>query len=184
MFRNYYSQALQAKQDEIDGIAISSYDKNFDEVDARFVNIKILDGNQFIFFTNYNSPKSKQFNDRSQVACLIFWSSINLQIRIKATIKKLPFNISDNFFKKRALKKNALAISSMQSEVIDSYESVESNYIHTLNTNDLKIRPSYWGGYQITPYYFEFWTGHELRLNKRDAFTLKNKTWKHNFLQP
>ena len=31
-------------------------------------------------------------------------------------------------------------------------------------------RPDFWGGYSFIPYYFEFWQGHENRLNKRHVF--------------
>ena len=80
--------------------------------------------------------------------------------------------------------KNAIAICSQQSEKIDSKNELKNNYEKTLNEKNLYKRPSYWGGYQFTPYYFEFWEGSEIRLNNRVAFELKNNIWNEFFLQP
>ena len=45
-------------------------------------------------------------------------------------------------------------------------------------------RPNFWGGYSFIPYYFEFWEGHESRLNKRDVYEMKSNEWEHGILQP
>ena len=58
------------------------------------------------------------------------------------------------------------------------------NYSKSLNNDDLKKCPEFWGGYSFTPYYFEFWEGHESRLNKREVFEKNDDSWKHLILQP
>ena len=84
----------------------------------------------------------------------------------------------------RANNKNALAISSNQSQAIDSYETVIKNYNKSLETDNLNECPDYWGGYSFIPYYFEFWEGHNSRLNKREAYEKKGSDWHSSFLQP
>ena len=44
--------------------------------------------------------------------------------------------------------------------------------------------PDYWGGYSFVPYYFEFWEGHQSRINKREVFEKIDNVWKHFILQP
>ena len=39
----------------------------------RFVNLKFIDNDKFIFFTNYNSPKSLAFETHNQISGLFFW---------------------------------------------------------------------------------------------------------------
>ena len=91
-----------------------------------------------------------------------------MQIRIKAEIYKTAIDFSDKHFANRLIHKNALAISSKQSEVIKSYKQVCINYENQLsNSDDLFKRPEFWGGYSFIPYYFEFWEGHESTPNKR-----------------
>jgi pyridoxine/pyridoxamine 5'-phosphate oxidase len=103
---------------------------------------------------------------------------------MKAQIKKTSDEFNQKYFFDRSIEKNALAISSNQSKQIDSYNQVIENYNRSLKSDDLKKCPEYWGGYSFTPYYFEFWEGHESRVNKREVFNNIDGTWKHSFLQP
>ena len=104
---------------------------------------------------------------------------------MKAKIFKTSSNFSDEHFQGRTKEKNALAISSNQSQVIDSFDEVTKNFNETLEIMTSKThRPDYWGGYSFIPYYFEFWQGHENRLNKRHVFKLQDDQWKEQLLQP
>ena len=184
-FLDLYNRALDEQQRGIEAIAISSYDKFSNEVESRFVNLKYITGNQWIFFSNYLSPKAMQFESHDQISALFYWGAINSQIRLKAKIDKSPIDFSDNHFQSRSKEKNALAISSRQSEPVDSFDSVKKNFHATLATMDSKSqRPDYWGGYSFTPYYFEFWEGHENRLNKRHIFSMQEGSWIESLLQP
>ena len=155
------------------------------EVEARYVNLKYIDNNEWIFFSNYLSPKANQFESHDQVSVLIYWASINAQTRMKAKIFKTSDEFSDEHFQGRTIEKNALAISSNQSQIINSFDEVEKNFNETLQVITPETpRPNFWGGYSFTPYYFEFWQGHENRLNKRHVFELLDSEWTERFLQP
>ena len=104
-FREKYYDAINASQQNIEAIAISSFNRETDEVDSRFVNLKFIDDKKFIFFTNYNSPKSKAFSTHTKISALIYWSSINTQIRMKANIKKTSKKFNNLYFKNRSAKK-------------------------------------------------------------------------------
>jgi len=183
-FKEKYDEALNAGQRGIEAISISSYNKEISEVDSRYVNLKFISNDEFVFFSNYDSPKAKQFKTHKQITAVFFWDSINVQIRMKAKIKKTSNDFNQNYFFDRSEKKNALAISSNQSKPIDSYNQVKENYNKSLKNDDLKKCPEFWGGYSFTPYYFEFWEGHESRLNKREAYEKSNDSWKYLILQP
>ncbi len=184
MFKEFYDKAKEANQTYIESIAITSYSKKLQECNSRYVNLKFIMNKEFIFFSNYDSEKSKEFKNHKQISALVYWSSINTQIRIKARIKKTSKEYNQNYFFNRSEKKNALAISSKQSNTIESYKKVKENYNESLKNDDLKKCPEYWGGFSFTPYYFEFWEGHESRINKREAFSILDGVWKHSFLQP
>jgi pyridoxamine 5'-phosphate oxidase len=184
LFKIKYDQALNLGQESIEAISIASYNNKINEVQSRYVNLKFIKNDEFIFFTNYDSPKAFSFSTHSQIAAMFFWPSINVQIRMKAKIKKTSDDFNQKYFFNRSEKKNALAISSNQSNPISSYDLVKENYNIALKSNDLKKCPGFWGGYSFTPYYFEFWEGHQLRLNKREAYEKTNDSWKHIILQP
>ena len=184
LFKEKYNEALSAGQKVIEAISISSFNKEINEVDSRYVNLKFINKDEFIFFSNYDSSKAAAFYSHNQIAASIYWSSINVQIRMKAKIKKTSDEFNQKYFFDREKEKNALAISSNQSKIINSFSQVKENYNRSLESDDLKKCPEYWGGYSFTPYYFEFWEGHESRINKREVFDKTNGIWKHSFLQP
>ena len=184
ILKKYYDNALRSKQDQIQAISISSYSDSRKEVDARMVNLKIINEKEMIFFSNYNSPKSLQFESNNKILALIYWSSIDVQIRMRARIFKTSNKFSDEYFQNREIEKNALAISSQQSQEISSYNEVIQNHKNVLKNNDLTKRPNFWGGFSFIPHYFDFWEGHKSRLNKREIYELQNNIWSHAYLQP
>ena len=184
VFKEKYDEAINANQKNIEAICISSYSKNKKEVNSRYVNLKFLNSKEFIFFSNYNSNKAQDFISHNQITGIFFWNNINVQIRIKGIIKKTDIEFNKNYFAKRDNAKNALAISSNQSKPIDSYAEVRHNYDNALRTENLKKCPDYWGGFSFTPYYFEFWKGHDSRINERVVYELINDLWSYKYLQP
>jgi pyridoxamine 5'-phosphate oxidase len=184
VFKEKYNESMNAKQKNIEAISISSYNREISEVDSRYVNLKFVTNDEFIFFSNYNSPKASSFNSHNQIAALVYWPSINVQIRMRAKIKRTTDEFNQNYFFDRSEEKNALAISSNQSKPINSYSQVKENYNKSLKNDDLKKCPEFWGGYSFIPYYFEFWEGHESRLNKREVYEKSDDMWKHLILQP
>ena len=93
LFEEKYNEALNAGQKVIEAISISSFNNQINEVDSRFVNLKFITNDEFIFFSNYKSPKASAFNSNNQIAALVYWSSINVQIRMKAKTIKIIFLI-------------------------------------------------------------------------------------------
>ncbi len=184
-FQTLYKKALDQNQKGVEVISISSFDKNNNEVEARYVNLKYIQENEWIFFSNYLSPKAQQFESHDQISVLIYWEQINIQIRMKAKIYKTSDQFSDEHFQVRAKEKNALAISSNQSQSIESFEEVAKKFNSTLDamTEETK-RPQSWGGFSFVPYYFEFWQGHENNLNERHFFKQRGGKWQEGLIQP
>ena len=139
IFKERYEKSLKAGQKNIEAICISSYSKKLKEVNARFVNLKFIIDEEFIFFSNYESVKSQDFLDHNQITGLFYWHRTNTQIRIKANIKRTTRDFNKRYFAKRDKYKNALAISSSQSKKIKSYEEVKNNYMKSLGSEDLNV---------------------------------------------
>ena len=180
-----YKKAVGNNQILPQAVCISSIDIENDFVDSRFVNLKYVNDRDFIFFSNYLSKKGIQFDKspNTKVTMVIYWNTLDVQVRIRGIIRKIPSAESDQHFNKRTKQKNALSISSNQSSVIDSYESVKTKYREVLNKDNLQ-RPKYWGGYKLTASYIEFWEGSENRLNNREVFEFLDNEIKKYFLEP
>jgi pyridoxamine 5'-phosphate oxidase len=184
LLKEKYDEAFNERQKGIEAISISSYNKEVGEVDSRYVNLKFIINDEFIFFSNYDSPKASAFNSSNQIAALLYWPSINTQIRMKAEINKTSNEYNQKYFFNRSSEKNALAISSKQSRRVDSFDIVEEKFKNSLKNDDLKKCPKYWGGYSFKPYEIEFWEGNEFRLNKRNLYKKDNTSWNHFILEP
>jgi pyridoxamine 5'-phosphate oxidase len=184
LLKKLYQEANKYSEPLIDVIAISSYNKKKAEVSTRFVNLKYIINDEWIFFSNYESNKAQQFNENNNISATLYWKSIDTQIRIQAKIYKSSKSISDEHFISRNNAKNALAISSSQSRPIKSYNEVIKNYKNVLNSESSLNRPDYWGGFSFFPYSFEFWKGHDSRINKRELYKFDGKNWKKSILQP
>ena len=101
LFKKKYDEAIAMDQDMVEAISISSFSKELDIVDSRYVNLKIVDNEDFIFFSNYQSPKAKQFESHNQISALIYWSKTNIQIRMRAKIMKTSINFNEQYFLSR-----------------------------------------------------------------------------------
>tara|TARA_S200000501_G_C20817830_1_gene741421 strand:- start:270 stop:863 length:594 start_codon:yes stop_codon:yes gene_type:complete len=183
LFKYLYDKA-EASEKIVEAICISSFDERLSEVQSRFVNLKYVKNDEWIFFSNYNSPKAFQFKHHNQIAATFFWPSINSQIRIKAKVFKTSKKFSDEHYLSRDKDKNKLAHLSEQSEQIISYEEMINKFDSVENPADFNLRPKYWGGYSFKPYYFEFWEGHKSRINRRKVFKFEKGIWSSYFLQP
>lgn len=185
-FNTLYNKALSSNQGHIEAANISTINEYDGYPDSRFVNIKCIKNNKFIFFSNYASSKGRDLKANNKSSATFFWDTINTQIRIKGKITKTSKVISDTHFNSRSFDKNILAISSNQSKTIMSYSDVKRQYMKVYDKLEGQIlkRPAYWGGYELNPFYFEFWEGDDSRINKRKAFTLVDQIWESSYLEP
>jgi|TARA_B100001063_G_scaffold243930_1_gene275596 pyridoxamine 5'-phosphate oxidase len=182
IFLKNYKLAELASQGNIEAACLSTCSSK-KIPHSRFINIKYINDNEFIFFSNYQSLKAEDIQDNNNVALTFYWNSINLQIRIQGIVNKLDKKRSNDHWKLRQNEKNILSISSNQSSKISSYSKVEEKYKKYAN-QDFLNRPNYWGGYIIVPDYFEIWQGHKSRINKREVFKFVNDSWENFFLEP
>ena len=98
IFKEKYDASLIANQKNIEAICISSYSKEQNEVNSRFVNLKIISDKEFVFFSNYESVKAKDFASHNQITALIYWHSIDTQIRMKANIYKMTKEYNNKYW--------------------------------------------------------------------------------------
>ena len=94
LFKEKYDEALDAGQKVIEAISISSFNKQIHEVDSRFVNLKFIADDEFIFFSNYDSPKASSFNTflclDLAVTDLVVLGMVYLLINFEAILSTIP----------------------------------------------------------------------------------------------
>jgi pyridoxamine 5'-phosphate oxidase len=121
-------------------------------------------------------------------ACLVlFWKELERQVRITGIVEKVSKEESDSYFESRPKASQLGAITSPQSQVIESRQWLEEQYKKLAETSEgITIqRPLHWGGYLVRPVIIEFWQGRPGRLHDRIQYTvLDDGSWKIERLAP
>jgi pyridoxamine 5'-phosphate oxidase len=153
---------------------------------ARVVLLKDFNNNGFVFFTNYESKKSKQLLQNPYAALVLFWPELQRQVRIEGQVKKTADAESDSYFRTRPEKSKIGAWASPQSQVIPNrkyLENLKSDFQEEFSGKTIS-RPPNWGGYILQPNLIEFWQGRPNRLHDRIQYTLVNEQWAIERLAP
>ena len=154
---------------------------------ARMVLLKKFDERGFVFFTNLQSRKAKEFERNVRVALCFHWKSLKKQIRIEGPLLELPKNEADTYFRSRARDSQIGAWASQQSSYLaKGYKSLEEKieFYESKFKNQVVPRPSFWGGRIVVPERIEFWKDVKNRLHERMLFKADNENWLKEYLYP
>ena len=153
---------------------------------ARIVLLKSFSPQGFTFFTNYESRKAQQITENPKAALLFFWHPLERQVRIEGIIEKLPASESNTYFASRPRESQIGAWASAQSQGIENRKVLDERYKNFENEFTADVpRPENWGGYILTPNYFEFWQGRVNRLHDRIEYQkLNDESWSIRRLAP
>ena len=176
---------IYSKKTELEPNAMSLSTVDNDNIPiTRIVLLKKFSNAGFVFFTNYNSRKSKAIKNNPNVSLSFFWPNTEQQVIISGIASKLDDIDSENYFNTRPLGSQLGAIVSNQSEIIESREFLE-NKMSELKLSHTSIkRPKNWGGYNVNPFSIEFWQGRDNRLHDRILYRKVNNSWNHVRLSP
>ena len=185
MFQSWLECALQYDEDSAICFVLSTVSEK-QLPTSRVVLLRDITQDGFVFFTNYNSKKSRDIQINHFVSANFFWKDLEKQVRIFGEAHKISDLDSDKYFNSRPRKSQLGTWVSQQSSIIGFSEDLNSK-IEEINKKFNKIdvpRPSYWGGYCIIPKQIEFWQGKPSRLHDRLLFCKEEEGWKRCRLSP
>ena len=94
LFQKWFKEAQDKEIRDPNAMQIATVSKNgFPSV--RTVLLKDIINRNFVFYTNYESRKSKEIFETGKVAICFYWKSINRQVRVVGEIDKIPEKVSD-----------------------------------------------------------------------------------------
>ena len=171
LFKKWLSEAEKTEPRDPNAMQLATVAKN-GMPSVRTVLLKDIINGNFVFYTNYESRKSNEILDTSKGAICFYWKSLNRQVRLIGSIKKVSDEVSNNYYKSRSRGSRIGAWSSKQSRELDSRNTLmeEVKAFEAKYPNDIP-RPNFWGGFALTPIEFEFWEDGDFRLHNR--FILK-----------
>ena len=166
--------------------AMSLATHNAAEISIRTVLLKSFDEQGFVFFTNYNSKKSKQIENNPQAALLFSWLNLERQVKISGTVEKVSAVESIKYFASRPKDSQLSAWASAQSSKLSSRQALLSQFAlmrAKFNKGEVPL-PDFWGGYRVVPHSIEFWQGRENRLHDRFIYQKQQDNWVISRLAP
>lgn len=186
-FELWFQQACNAELPEPNAMAIATVSPEGIPM-TRFVLLKYFDRDGFVFFTNYESRKSRHITDNPQVSLLFPWIALERQVQIIGTASKIPTAESLKYFLTRPRGSQLGAWTSQQSQVISSRQLLEMQFekMKEKFQNKEVPLPPFWGGYRVVPSGFEFWQGRPSRLHDRFFYSREQETsnWQVKRLSP
>ena len=184
LLKSWLDDAVKMKIKDANAFVLSTAVNG--QPDARVVLIRDITEKGIHFYTNYGSKKSKELAANPKASVNIFWPDLDRQIRMTVEVKKLPKSLSDDYFATRPRMSQIGAWASAQSEELESREKLEENLAALEKQFEGKevTRPEFWGGFELTPSYFEFWQGRPSRLHDRVIYEGNGSAWTTKRLYP
>ena len=183
-FSLWFTEAIDSGIVEPSAMSLATTDES--EIGIRTVLLKYFDDNGFVFYTNYESNKSRQIEIRPEAALLFPWLALERQIKIVGSVEKVSNLESIKYFASRHKDSQIGAWASKQSTTISSrailqtqFESIKRKF----SSGEVPL-PDFWGGYRVIPRSIEFWQGRESRLHDRFVYQRSEDGWTISRLSP
>jgi pyridoxamine 5'-phosphate oxidase len=186
-FEAWYREATDAGLIEPNAMTLATVDDE-GRPTQRTVLLKYFDTDGFVFFTNYGSRKASHLESNSNVSVLFPWIPLHRQVEINGQASKISTAETLKYFVTRPRGSQLGAWVSQQSQVVSSRSLLAAKM------DELKQKfsagqiplPSFWGGYRIQPWRFEFWQGRPNRLHDRICYRKAeaDDQWQRSRLSP
>jgi pyridoxamine 5'-phosphate oxidase len=184
IFRALYEQALQSCV-EPDAMVLSTVDPN-GRPSSRYVLLKAVDRNGFVFYTNLTSRKALALAAHPVAALCFYWAPMGKQVRVEGTVQPVKDGDADAYFASRPRDSQIGAWASDQSSTLESRAELNRRVEETRARFEGKPvpRPPFWSGFRIVPDMIEFWTRDHARLHEREHFERHDGVWRRRLLYP
>ncbi|WP_332778233.1 pyridoxamine 5'-phosphate oxidase [Polaromonas sp.] len=184
-FDQWLNEAIAAQVPEPNAMTLATVAGNL-RPSTRIVLIKGFDARGIVWFTNYDSRKSRELAGNPYAALQFHWVELERVVRIEGLVEKVSPEESDAYFNSRPLDSRIGAWASPQSQVISGRGVLVANAARYGAQFLLKPpRPPHWGGFRLKPDTWEFWQGRKSRLHDRLRYTLQaDASWLRERLAP
>ena len=186
LFREWFNDAMKSEINDSNAVALGTVDyKGYPSV--RMVLLKDYNDDGFVFYTNFNSDKSKAIKKDPKISMCFHWKSLLRQVRIVGLASKVSDKEADEYFNSRSYGSRIGAWASEQSSILinrqDLLNSIEKYKEKFPNKNEVP-RPKHWSGWRLKPDEIEFWLDGENRIHERLKYIKNKNIWEKILLSP
>ena len=184
-FKVWMEQLIHSEAHDPTAMTLATVNKS-GKPSQRIVLLKHIDHTGLVFYTNYASAKAQDMATNSHVSLHFPWHAMERQVAISGVAEKVSSGESLKYFMSRPFESRLSAWASKQSHTISSRAFLMSQFeaMKKKFANGEVPLPDFWGGYRVTPEYFEFWQGRANRLHDRFAYRMKEDKWHIERLAP
>lgn len=186
-FQGWWKSALnQSPLKHKSAVCVSTIDRD-GFPSGRFVDLKSVDEEGFMFCTDLDSQKGQQILTNSKVALTLWWDHVGYQVRIQGFAESVPEDEAEKHWRARGRSAQLTTSCCKQSQVLESDDSLQKQLAEEeLRYQGVDVpKPANWGGFRVRPESIEFLTFRETRLHKRELFCKEDgSTWQSTLLQP
>lgn len=186
-FLNWFNLALEAKLHEPYAMSLATANAQ-GRPHVRTVLLRGATEAGYDFYTNYDSQKGLDLAENPFAELLFYWPELERQVRVSGQVEKISEQESTDYYHKRPRDSQIAAhISTPQSGVIANREQLQQRFqalYDQVAEKDQLVKPEFWGGYRLQPYYYEFWQGRPNRLHDRLTYEKVEGLWKLQRLMP
>lgn len=171
LFSRWFEAAKTKEINDPNAMTVATVDED-GLPSARMVLLKDFDADGFVFYTNHTSRKAQAIFDNPAVALLFYWKSLRRQVRVEGEAVPVDPAEADAYFASRSRGSRIGAWASLQSQQLDSRETLKQRVADLEAEYDGKEvpRPPHWSGFRVKPKRVEFWEDMPFRLHNRIVF--------------
>ncbi|WP_245565217.1 pyridoxamine 5'-phosphate oxidase [Nocardioides insulae] len=185
MFHRWFEETVAAGLPEPNAMIVAT-GSAVSGPSARYVLLKGVRADGFVFFTNLASHKGADLAADPRCALLFPWHPLERQVRVEGRASLLPAADVAAYFATRPRGSQLGAWASPQSRVVAGRAELEGTYAEMerrFGGAEVPV-PEEWGGYLVRPEMMEFWQGRPGRMHDRLCYRRAGSGWRRERLAP